>query len=96
MTRGLSARPTVLVVDDTDDTRFMLRLVLEMRGCRVVEAPAGWRRWRPRRECPGLVLGYLNMPRMDGMEATRRIRDSGEARGGTPVVAVTGRPGGSV
>ncbi len=36
-----SAGPTVLVVDDDDDIRSLMRKALEMNGCRVVEAKDG-------------------------------------------------------
>ena len=65
----------VLVVDDSADIRDLLRLMLEMRGCCVVEATNGLEAVELAAEVrPKLVLMDLSMPVLDGYEATRRIR----------------------
>ncbi len=80
----------VLVVDDYDDGRLMLRLMLETKGFRVSEASNGEEAIESvRRECPDLILMDLNMPRMDGLTAARKIRECKEMCGGVPMVAVT-------
>lgn len=80
----------VLVVDDYDDGRLMLRLMLETKGFRVSEAANGEEAIESvRRECPDLILMDLNMPRMDGLTAARKIRECKELCGGVPMVAVT-------
>ena len=66
---------TVLIVDDNDDTRDVLRRMLEVRGYAVVEAANGAAAVdRARRLCPDLILLDLNMPKMDGLEAAKLIR----------------------
>ena len=79
----------ILVVDDHGDTRLMLRRVLEHYGYRVAEAADGRQAVETaRRQCPDLILMDLNLPGVDGVEATRLIR---ELRGlcHVPVIAVT-------
>ena len=71
-------QPTILVVEDHDDTREMLHLVLETWGCRVVEACNGLEAVEiAMREKPQLILMDSRLPLLDGLEATRRIRENG-------------------
>lgn len=82
--------PTVLVVDDYEDGRVILRRMLESKGFRVTEAADGEQAVEAvRRECPDLILMDLNMPRVDGLTAARKIRDCKELCSGVPMVAVT-------
>ncbi len=82
--------PTVLVVEDSRDTRAIIRLELERWGYRVVEAANG----REAMEviegfCPDLILMDLNMPEVDGLTATQTIRRYGEKCAGVPIIAIT-------
>ena len=71
-------QPTVLVVEDHDDTREMLHTLLEMWGCRVVEACNGLEAVEAAsRERPQVILMVSRLPFLDGLEATRRIRKNG-------------------
>lgn len=71
-------QPTVLVVEDHDDTREMLHMLLEMWGCRVVEACNGLEAVEAAsRERPQFILMDSRLPFLDGLEATRRIRKNG-------------------
>lgn len=80
---------TILVVDDFDDTRLMMRLWLQKRGYRVVEAADGLEALEvARRESPHLVIMDIEMPEMDGLTATRHIRSEERTRN-VPVVAVS-------
>jgi CheY-like chemotaxis protein len=83
------AAPTVLVVEDFEDNRFMMRRLLEMSGYRVVEAVNGEQAVETAvSERPDLILMDLSLPKLDGLAATRRIRQHDElAR--TPIVAVS-------
>lgn len=75
MAQSETAQLTVLVVDDFEDSRFMLKRMLEMNGCRVVEATDGQEAIEiVHRECPGLILMDLNMPHLDGLAAVEQIR----------------------
>ena len=71
-------QPTVLVVEDHDDTREMLHTLLETWGCRVVEACNGLEAVQAAsRERPEMILMDSRLPFVDGLEATRRIRKNG-------------------
>ena len=66
----------VLVVEDHEDTRFMLRTILELRGgIRVVEAENGESAVALAESLhPDLILMDTDLPLLDGYTATRRIR----------------------
>jgi CheY-like chemotaxis protein len=70
-------QPPILVVEDHDDTREMLCILLEGWGCRVVEACNGLEAVEAAsRERPQLILMDSRLPFVDGLEATRRIREN--------------------
>lgn len=84
------ARRTVMVVEDHDDTRFMLRWALESSGYRVVEAADGLEAVEvARTERPDLILIDGTLPRLDGLAATRRIRQQTLMRD-VPILALSG------
>src|SRR3954467_2574414 len=89
MAKQGEASPIVLVVEDFEDNRFMMRRLLEMSGYRVVEAVNGEQAVEAAvEERPDLILMDLSLPKLDGLAATRRIRQhAGLAR--TPIVAVS-------
>ena len=81
--------PTVLLVEDTEDNRFMMRRLLEMSGYRVVEAMNGEEAVKlARAEKPQLILMDLSLPVIDGLAATRLIRKV-PALEATPIIAVS-------
>lgn len=66
---------TVLLVEDTEDNRQMMRRLLEMSGYRVVEAINGREAVEAaRRTRPQIILMDLSLPFIDGLAATRQIR----------------------
>jgi len=68
---------TILVVEDHDDTREMLCVLLERWGCRVVEACNGLEAVEAAsRERPQLILMDGRLPLLDGLQATRLIREN--------------------
>ncbi|HKN85123.1 MAG TPA: response regulator [Pyrinomonadaceae bacterium] len=80
---------TVLVVDDFDDTRLLLRTWLERRGFRVVEAADGVQAiTQAETEAPDLIIMDIQMPQLDGLSATRRIRRV-KSLTSIPIVAVS-------
>jgi CheY-like chemotaxis protein len=83
------SRPVVLVVEDFEDNRFMMRRLLEMSGYRVVEAVNGNQAVeRAASEHPDIILMDLSLPQLDGLAATRRIREQQGLRK-TPIIAVS-------
>lgn len=71
-----SAPPLILIVEDHEDTRFMLRTILEMRGgLRIIEAENGEMAMAVAESAqPDLILMDGTLPVLDGFAATRRIR----------------------
>jgi CheY-like chemotaxis protein len=90
MAKGETNVPlTILVVDDFDDTRLLLRTWLERRGFRVVEAENGLEAIdQTELESPDLIIMDMEMPQLDGLSATRRIRDL-KSFDSVPIVAVS-------
>jgi two-component system, OmpR family, response regulator MprA len=83
-------RKTVLVVDDSDETRLMLLRMLQGEGYSSLEARNGVEALAKVDEySPDLIIMDLNMPHLDGLTATERIRQYREQRFGVPIVAIT-------
>jgi DNA-binding response OmpR family regulator len=83
-------QPLVLVVEDHDDTRFMLEYLLGIHGCRVVLAEDGEMAVRvAESQSPDLILMDATLPRLDGLAATRRIRET-PALACVPIVFLSG------
>ncbi|MCA1591278.1 MAG: response regulator [Acidobacteria bacterium] len=81
--------PVVLVVEDFEDNRFMMRRLLEMSGYRVVEAVNGQQAVEMAQgESPDIILMDLSLPKLDGLAATRRIREQGDMKK-VPIIAVS-------
>lgn len=83
----------MLLVEDFDDTRLLMRLELEKHGFIVSEAENGQAAVEAAiRENPDVILMDLTLPLMDGFEATRSIRRN-ETLKNVPIIAVTGHQG---
>jgi len=79
----------ILVVEDTEDNRQIMRDLLSNAGYELVEAVTGEEGVAAAaREMPNLILMDIQLPVMDGYEATRRIK-ANPATQGIPVIAVT-------
>jgi two-component system, cell cycle response regulator DivK len=81
--------PRILLVDDNAENRRFLSRRLQRRGFEVLEAVDGAAAVEmARAEKPDLVLMDMNMPAVDGWEATRRIK-ADPASASVPVVGLT-------
>jgi two-component system, cell cycle response regulator DivK len=91
MTSDADARqPLVLVVEDYQDAREMYAAYLTFSGYRVAEATNGEEAIQKTLELmPDIILMDLALPRMDGWEATRRLKLDERTRH-IPIVALTG------
>lgn len=82
-------RPAVLVVDDSITTRTMEKNLLEATGYQVKVAVDGIDAWTLlKSEKFDLVVSDVDMPRMDGLDLTERIR-ADQQLGDLPVILVT-------
>jgi DNA-binding response OmpR family regulator len=85
---GVSARPRVLVVDDDEDIRTLVRELLERAGYTVDEAENGRAALRTLfSSVPSLVILDVTMPDLDGYQTLERIRDLSDV----PVIMLTAR-----
>ena len=79
----------VLVVDDTEANIHLMRFILKENGFEVIEARSGTEGVKLAvQEKPDLVLMDIQLPDIDGLEVTKRIRAS-EADGNIPIIALT-------
>jgi CheY-like chemotaxis protein len=82
--------PLVMVVEDNDDARLMLKVLLEMSRYRVAEASDGLEAIAVAlRERPDIILMDGSLPRLDGLTATRRIREQ-EVLREVPIIVLSG------
>jgi two-component system cell cycle response regulator DivK len=88
--RRIREQPLVLVVEDYQDAREMYTAYLQFSGFDVAEAGNGLEAVEKAQELlPDIVLMDLALPRMDGWEATRRLKNDPRTRH-IPIVALTG------
>ena len=82
---------SVLLVEDTEDNRVMMRRLLEMSGYHVSEAINGDEAVKnAERVSPHIILMDLSLPIIDGLAATRRIRALPKLKD-VPIIAVSAR-----
>lgn len=81
--------PTVLVIEDYDDTRTLISSILRKEGYKVIEAEDGLEGLlKATAAYPDLVIMDLALPEMDGVETARRIHQMPKlAR--TPILVVS-------
>jgi len=79
----------ILVVEDNEINMYLIRFMLEKSGYEVIEAREGAAGVELAvKEKPDLVIMDLQLPDIDGLEATKRIRAS-EADSDIPIIALT-------
>jgi two-component system, cell cycle response regulator DivK len=90
MTKPDGREPLVLVVEDYQDAREMYAAYLQFSGYRVAEATDGFEAIEKSIQLlPDIILMDLALPKMDGWEATRRLKSDERTRD-IPIVALTG------
>ena len=89
MTHEDAGKFLILVVDDAADNVAVISLALQHEGYRVVTASNGEEAISvAKATLPNLILMDISMPTMDGLAATRRLRQTGPLAQ-VPVVAIT-------
>src|SRR5512141_186901 len=82
-------RKTILLVEDNEDNLVVYRTILEHVGYNVIEARAGEEGVsRAREHLPDLILMDISIPKLDGWEATQRLKGA-EATRLIPIIALT-------
>ena len=77
--------PTVLVAEDSQDTRIMLKRAFELKGYRVFEAEDGQQALDMATAYrPSLIVIDLNMPVLDGLETVKNFREARRRMASTP------------
>lgn len=88
-----SDAPTVMVVDDSVTVRKVASRFLEREGFKVVTARDGVEAMQLLQENqPDIMLLDIEMPRMDGFEVARRVKESEELKN-IPIIMITSRTG---
>lgn len=87
-----AVRGTVIVVDDSDDTRDMLTLILEQEGYTVLPVEDGTTAITMSRHLhPSLITLDMRLPGVDGVEVLRRLKQQPETAS-IPVIVISGMP----
>jgi CheY-like chemotaxis protein len=86
--------PLVLVVDDDDDIRDTITLILEVEGYAVASSGDGLAalRWLEAHDGPSMILLDMMMPSMNGEEFLQELRTRPNGLADVPVVLLTGDP----
>jgi|SRR4051812_6714486 CheY-like chemotaxis protein len=80
----------ILIVEDYEDTRSFMKYLLEDKGYQVSEARDGIEAFdRFKQIHPDLILMDISLPEVDGLTATKAIREIEEEGEYIPIIAVT-------
>ena len=79
----------ILLVEDDADTRFALAMLFELEGFEVINAADGEEAFlRAIIEYPDLIVTDINMPKVDGLDLIKMIREDGRI-GSVPIIAMS-------
>jgi CheY-like chemotaxis protein len=79
----------VLVIEDNKDNLLLITLALKQHGYEVISSLSGEEGVEAAlRERPLFIIMDINLPGIDGIEATKRIRES-EIQSSIPIIAIT-------
>ena len=79
----------ILVIEDNETNIYLVGFILKKNGLEVIEARSGEEGVELAiKEKPDLILMDIQLPGIDGLEATRRIRES-ETDEEVPIIALT-------
>jgi two-component system cell cycle response regulator DivK len=79
----------ILIVEDNEKNRYLISYILKTKGYEIIEATTGEKGVELAiKERPDLVIMDIQLPGIDGLETTKRIRASG-TNGNTPIIAIT-------
>ncbi|MGR3318719.1 MAG: response regulator [Candidatus Anammoxibacter sp.] len=83
------AGETILVVEDNEKNRKLIRVVLKAKGYNIIEAEdAETALDQLKKDIPDLILMDIGLPEMDGFELTRQIKRDKTTKN-VPIIAVT-------
>jgi two-component system cell cycle response regulator DivK len=89
MSEKVDGSQVIMIVEDNPDSRALVGKVLRARGYRIIEAVDGEEALlKVAEERPDLMLMDISIPKLDGLEVTRRIRKQ-EGGKDIPIVALT-------
>ena len=82
-------KPSILVIEDNEQSLYLMTFILEKHGYEVIRARNGFKGIElAKRFRPALIILDVQLPVMDGYAVARELR-SNEALAGIPIVAVT-------
>jgi DNA-binding response OmpR family regulator len=86
----MSVAKKILVIEDDEVARELMRMALERQGYAVGTAEDGVRGYEEvLRQRPDLIITDIQMPAADGVHLVRRVRDTSEVSE-TPILIITG------
>jgi CheY-like chemotaxis protein len=87
--RNPNLEKKIIIVEDSDDSRDLLALMLKIQGYSISTASDGQEALRLiKLDCPDLIITDINMPNMNGIELIRQVRQLSECSH-LPIVVMT-------